>query len=237
MDDARLQSARPAEIAVCVERLSLERGGKELFREMRWELPKGSFLAVTGPSGAGKSSLLACLRGTVPALAGRYDLLAEPRRVGVVFQHLRLSPNLDVLTNVLCGKLGKYPWWRTLFHFPADDRSAAYGILSELGLADLVHKPARSISGGEQQRTAVARVLLQDPEVILADEPTSDLDPKLAELVLARLKQLCSENRTTVICVLHNSEMVDKFADMELRIGMGMGNNWDFRHIGEKAQI
>jgi phosphonate transport system ATP-binding protein len=231
MRDQREELAVAADTAVSVRELRVSRDARVLFDRMTWDLPRGSFLAVTGPSGVGKSSLLSCLRGTLPADAGDLFVAPESRSIGVVFQHLRLSGNLSVLTNVLCGRLGRYPWWKTLFSFGVGDRHAAYTIITDLGLAGLCHKPVRMISGGEQQRAAVARVLFQGPELILADEPTSDLDLVLADQVLSKLRLLCKENGTTIICVMHSSEMVERFADHELCISPYDTNGWAYREV------
>lgn len=220
-------------VAVKVDGLSLSRGGRELFSNMTWELGAGQFLAVTGPSGAGKSSLLACLAGSLPPASGSVLKPASPRgSVGIVFQHLRLSAELSVLTNVLCGRLGRYPWWRTLIPFGRTDREEAFSIAAELGLAALANKPVKNISGGEQQRTALARTLFQQPELVLADEPTSDLDSGLAELALAKLRSLANDHGRTVICVMHDARLIERFADRELTIGEMGANGWTIRKTG-----
>ena len=224
-------AAAPA-AAVETRSLSLRRGEKLLFEQMSWQLPAGKFLAVTGASGAGKSSLLACLGGGVAPSAGAFDLsVTDLKSVGLVFQNFRLTLNLSVLTNVLCGKLGAYQWWQTLFSFAEPERRAAFAILRELGLEKLVHRQVRKISGGEQQRTAVARVLLQNPPIILADEPTSNLDAALANKVLAILRGGCAKANQTIVCVLHDARLVEDFADYELKIGADYENGWSWRRI------
>lgn len=220
--------------AVTVSNLTLRRGDRTLFEKMRWHLPHGKILAVTGRSGIGKSSLLGCLGGFVNAAEGDVKLGPDgPRSVGFVFQSLRLTQNLSVLTNVLCGKLGEYAWWQTLFSFTDSDRQAAYGILVDLGLEQLVYRRVRNISGGEQQRTAVARVLLQNPAVMLADEPTSDLDAQSASRVLSLIRSACTTENRTAICILHDREAVKNFADYELTLGEEYENGWNFRKISK----
>jgi phosphonate transport system ATP-binding protein len=220
------------EIAVEANCLEVARGEKVLFRKMTWALPKGKLLAVTGASGVGKSSLLACLSGRVAPSAGSFRLTAiEPLSIGVIFQDLRLTRNLSVLANVLCGRLGSHPWWRTLFSFPKNEKVRAFEIISELGIGELANKPVRKISGGEQQRTAIARVLHQSPTIILADEPTSNLDADLSEKVLGNFRELCDTKGLSAVCVLHDDNLVEKFADVELRIDHNMELGWSLREL------
>jgi phosphonate transport system ATP-binding protein len=224
-----LQTQTQRNIAVETNSLSLKRGEKMLFEKMTWQLRRGKFLAVTGASGAGKSSLLACLGGVLQPTSGEYKLAAvDAKSIGVIFQNFRLTANLTVLTNVLCGKLGAYNWRRTLFGFAENERQKAFAILRELGLENLIYRQARKVSGGEQQRTAIARLLLQNPEIVLADEPTSNLDADLARRVLTVLRRKCLEENCAVIAVLHDRRMVEEFADFELEIGAKFENGWRF---------
>lgn len=228
--ETRIQTTQ--NFAVETFSLALKRSEKMLFEKMTWQLPQGKFLAITGGSGAGKSSLLACLGGIIAPSEGEFRLAAaDSESIGFIFQNYRLTGNLSVLKNVLCGRLGAYNWWQTLFSFSETDCLAAFQILRELGLENLVHREVRKISGGEQQRTAVARVLLQNPEIILADEPTSNLDAKLAKRVLSILRRLCTEKNRTVIAVMHDARMVEDYADYELKIGADYENGWSFQQV------
>lgn len=228
-----MNEASVSNAALSVDGLSITRAGRKLFDEMSWKLPPGSFLAVTGPSGAGKSSLLSSLAGELAVSSGSVDL--HGRSVGCVFQDFRLSTNLSVLNNVLCGSLGRNSWWNTLVRFDAAEREDAFEIIRSFGLEDLVHKPVSNVSGGEQQRTAVARALLQRPDVILADEPTSQLDSDTARIVLGNLRQAARAGKT-VIAVLHDSRLVADFADAELVIDSGLVNGWEFRKVEVSAR-
>jgi phosphonate transport system ATP-binding protein len=135
------------------------------------------------------------------------------------------------LRNVLCGRLGAHPWWRTLFGFPENERQAAYRLLVELGLENYVHRPARETSGGEQQRTALARTLLQAPDIVLADEPISNLDANLARRVLSLLRREAKEEKRAIVCVLHDARRVEEFADYELKLDAEQPDGWLFRKL------
>jgi len=219
-------TAAPA-LQVEARGLGLQRGGAWLFRDLDLMLPRGRFIAVTGPSGAGKSSLLACLGGTLDPTEGEiryacangcsHRVADFQPRVGRVFQNLMLSENSSLLTNVLCGRLGRHAWWRTLFGFPAGDREDAARWLQELGLARYVHRRVADVSGGEQQRTAVARALQQEPEIVLADEPVSSLDAPLADRVIDLLRHQTRDRGCTVVCVLHDERLVARAADLVIR--------------------
>ncbi|MDL5046583.1 ATP-binding cassette domain-containing protein [Oscillatoria amoena NRMC-F 0135] len=121
-------------IHIQTEDLCVHRDTRCLVSHLRVEIPQGAFVAVVGPSGVGKSSLLSCLAGQIAPAQGRVlyraegDTLMGPeefqRQIGMVFQNFRLSPNTTVLTNVLCGTLGAYPWWRTLLGFPTEEKTA-----------------------------------------------------------------------------------------------------------------
>lgn len=200
------------------------------------EVDRGSFLAVEGRSGAGKTSLLACLAGLLEPAGGDISYRCQGGgdhtpagfrgRLGCVFQHLLLTPNATVETNVLCGLLGQRSAWRTLFGFAAADRRRARELLERLGLAPLADKNVNQLSGGERQRVAVARALIAQPECLLADEPVSSLNPELAREVLGLLKAECTNSGCTVICALHDTALTAEFSDARLRLD-GSGR-WEF---------
>jgi phosphonate transport system ATP-binding protein len=221
-----------------VESLTVERGGRVLVRDLNLEVPRGRFVAVIGPSGAGKSTLLETLAGMRPHHPGAITYRCERQclhapcdfrsRIGLVFQQLHLARNASALQNVLAGALPRHPWWRTLAGFPASERSYAHRCLDSLGLGPLRYRLVRRLSGGEQQRVAIARALVQEPELILADEPVSHLDTSLAERVLALLKDETRRNARTVLCVLHDLSLVDRFADAVLSLTAGPRAGWQW---------
>lgn len=224
---------------LCLQNFGVERGGRWLFREMSLEIPRGKFIALVGPSGAGKTSLLSVLAGILNPSEGEVLYSCErgcrhrpgefQSKMGIVFQSLRLIPNRDLLANVLCGRLGRYPWWKSLFGFPKSDRKEAYSILFDLGLERDAFRWVAETSGGEQQRTAVARALFQEPEVILADEPVSSLDAYFAGRVLGLLREKAHRENLTVICTLHDASLVQRFADFVLSLDPHNPEDWRMR--------
>jgi len=208
--------------------LRVHRGDRDLVRGLNLVVPRGSFVCIVGPSGAGKSSLLSCLAGMTEPGSGKitYRCLEHcdhapagfQKRLGLVFQHLRLSQNATVLTNVLCGLLGDLPWWKTIIGFSRSDKAKARALLVEFELEAYARVPVARLSGGEKQRTAICRALIQNPEILLADEPISNLDTRLSRDVLRRFKSETRKHRRTVFCVLHDPDLVAEFADYTLRL-------------------
>lgn len=221
---------------ILVEELGCGRGGRRLFEGLSLNVPRGRFIAILGPSGIGKSSLLACLLGLLTPCRGRITLRCRldcehspttyRHRTGMVFQDWRLTATATVERNVLCGALGRLPWWRTLAGFPAEEYARVAPLLQRLGLAHLRHAPVAEISGGEQQRVALARALMQDPELILADEPVSNLDGRLADDVLGLLRQEVAVAQRTVVCVLHDRARAERAADGLLTLDPARPDGW-----------
>lgn len=226
---------------VTLTNLGVRRGDRWVFRGLNLAVPRGTFVAVVGPSGVGKSSLLASLAGLLAPDEGAVRFIClnngvhEPcnfqPQIGMVFQNFMLVANSSVLNNVLCGRLGQRPWWRTLAGFSRRDREEAFRIIADLGLGDYAHRWVGETSGGEQQRTALARALFQEPELILADEPVSNLDTYLTGRVLGLLRQEASQNKRTVFCVLHNPDLVDRFADLALSLDPRDPHGWRLRAV------
>lgn len=216
---------------LAAESLEIARDRRVLIQGLNLTVPQGHFVAITGPSGAGKTTLLSCLAGLIApsrgkiTYLGRHEPAAFRPSLGLIFQHLLLTPNATAQTNVLCGLLGQRAWWQTLFGFRPTDKTRAREILARLELSPYERIPSRRLSGGERQRVAIARALLAGPEVLLADEPVSHLDPKLSRDVLTLLRQ---ENRT-VLCVLHDEDLTAEFADTVLTLKKDAPDGWSLR--------
>jgi phosphonate transport system ATP-binding protein len=178
---------------------------------------RGEFLVVLGRSGAGKTTLLRSLNrlvepaaGTVRVAghpvtgAGAAELRAARRRIGMIFQQFNLVRRASVIDNVLAGRLGYVPVLGSLLgRFPAPDRARALACLERVGLAHLAGRRADTLSGGEQQRVAIARVLAQAPDVVLADEPTASLDPALTGVIMDILRRINREEGLTLVVSQH----------------------------------
>jgi phosphonate transport system ATP-binding protein len=203
--------------------------------DVSFDVPKGQFLAVIGLSGSGKSTLLRCINRLIDPTAGRIvfdgldvtaaneaELRRIRRRIGMVFQHFNLVHRSSVLTNVLSGRLGYVnPAWSFLNRFPAQDLQKAHAQLERVGLAEKARNRADELSGGQQQRVGIARALMQDPDMILADEPVASLDPVLAHSIMQYLEQINKQDGVTVLCSLHFLDLVHRYADRAIALNQG----------------
>ena len=191
------------------------------------EIPDGQFVVVVGLSGAGKSTLIRTINGLVPTTSGSLEVegqrvdgarkreLRDLRaRVGMIFQSFNLVTRSTVLNNVLVGRLHATPTWRSLFGwYRKDDVELAFQALERVGIVEKAYTRASELSGGQQQRVAIARVLAQEPSVILADEPVASLDPPTANLVMRDLQRINRELGITTIVNLHFLDLARTYAD------------------------
>jgi phosphonate transport system ATP-binding protein len=210
-------------------------GGVKALDNVSFEVPKGQFLAVIGLSGSGKSTLLRCINRLIDPTAGQIlwegaDITAASpeemrrirRRIGMVFQHFNLVHRSQVLTNVLAGRLGYVnPAWSLLNRFPRADIAKAIKQLERVGIADKAGQRADELSGGQQQRVGIARALMQDPHMILADEPVASLDPVLAHSIMKHLEEINKTDGVTVLCSLHFLDLVHRYADRVIALNQG----------------
>ncbi|MFP4374260.1 MAG: phosphonate ABC transporter ATP-binding protein [Spirochaetaceae bacterium] len=200
--------------------------GTEALTDVSFDVEDGEFLVVIGLSGSGKSTLLRCINRLIDPTAGQIlwddlDVTAAEggrlRRVrsqiGMIFQHFNLVKRSNVMTNVLSGRLGYVGTWQSaLYRFPESDKEKAQAALRRVGLEPQARKRASELSGGQQQRVGIARALMQEPRMILADEPVASLDPVLAHTILGYLERLNVDDGMTIICSLHYLDLVQRYA-------------------------
>jgi phosphonate transport system ATP-binding protein len=198
---------------------------------------RGEFVGIIGLSGSGKSTLLRCINRLVEPSSGHIrvpvmlitgngagrlvdvvrlkqtELRRLRRKIGMIFQQFNIVKRLSVIENVLSGGLGyQSPLRSTLRSFTREEKRKALTNLNRVGLLDHAYRRADELSGGEQQRVAIARTLMQEPALILADEPVSSLDPKLSCVVLDILKRVCQEDGITALVSLHTLELTREYA-------------------------
>ena len=204
-------------------------------RDVSFEVQDGEFLAIIGLSGSGKSTLLRCINRLIEPTSGRIlwndiDITAAKaselrnirRQIGMVFQQFNLVRRSSVMTNVLSGRLGYVnPYASLINYFSPADKERALNNLERLGLRDKAYVRADSLSGGQQQRVGIARALMQEPKLILADEPVASLDPVLSHSILKYLEQLNKEDKITVLCSLHFLDLVHRYATRAIALKDG----------------
>jgi phosphonate transport system ATP-binding protein len=210
-------------------------GGVLALDNVSFEVPKGQFVAVIGLSGSGKSTLLRCINRLIDPTSGQVlwngvdltslseeDMRHERRKIGMIFQHFNLVHRSSVLTNVLAGRLGYVnPTWSLINLFPKKDIEKARQQLARMGISEKANQRADELSGGQQQRVGIARALMQDPEMILADEPVASLDPVLAHSIMQHLEEINHELGVTVLCSLHFLDLVHRYADRAVALNAG----------------
>jgi len=184
-------------------------------------IQKGERVALIGPSGAGKTTLFRLLNYTLRPTSGKLWINGEDvenlhgrrlrqarRLIGTVYQQHNLVPRLSVIHNVLAGQLGRWSTLRSLTSLAKPhEMEIAHKALSQVGIPDKIFERTDELSGGQQQRVAVARVLVQDPEVILADEPVSSVDPTLASTIVRLLIDISESTRKTLVVSLHSVDL------------------------------
>ena len=223
--------------ALAIRKLNMEYvRGKPVLRGISLDIGDHGITAIIGPSGTGKSTLIRCINRLVDPTAGEIlfggqdlarlkgrALREARRRIGMVFQEYNLVERLSVIENLLCGRLGYVPAWRAwLRRFPPQDVARAFDLLDAVGLGEFATRRADALSGGQRQRVGIARAIMQDPELVLADEPTSSLDPKTSVEIMELLARLARERGIPVIVNIHNVELARRFA--ERIVGMSQGS-------------
>jgi phosphonate transport system ATP-binding protein len=191
------------------------------------DVADGQVMALIGPSGAGKSTVIRCINRLVEPTAGsialnglelttlgRGELRRARRRMGMIFQEYALVERLTVMENVLSGRLGYVGFWQSWFRkFPQNDIDEAFQLLARVGLDHMADKRADELSGGQRQRVGICRALIQNPELLLVDEPTASLDPKTSRQIMRLIKELCEERRLAAIINIHDVLLAQMFAE------------------------
>lgn len=209
--------------------------GKPVLHDISFEVVGKNSVAIIGPSGTGKSTLIRCVNKLIPPTAGNVyvsgenitvlsggELRRARRKIGMVFQEFNLVERLSVMENVLSGRLGYVaPWRAWLRKYPQKDVDAAFTLLETIGLLEFTHQRADSLSGGQRQRVGIARAIMQEPHVILADEPTSSLDPKTSVEIMELLVSLSEAHNIPLLINIHDVELAKRFTSRVIGLSKG----------------
>ncbi len=209
--------------------------GKPVLKDISLDIEGRGITAIIGPSGTGKSTLIRCVNRLIDPTAGEIwfegkdlaKLSGQPlrearRRIGMVFQEYNLVERLTVMENVLSGRLGYMGAWAAWRRqFSDEDIQKAFSLLQRVGLADFANRRADELSGGQRQRVGIARAVMQSPGLLLADEPTSSLDPKTSVEIMEIMRDLAADNNIPVMSNIHQVELGKRYA--ERIIGMSGG--------------
>ena len=208
-----------------VKNLRAAYGTREILKGVSFALGADDFYAIIGPSGAGKSTLIRCVNRLVEPSGGEIcfngrDILKVPvqelrevrRNIGMIFQEFNLIERLSVIDNVLTGRLGYTGTLRSLFRaYTKADIEQALRLLDRVGLSEHIDKRADRLSGGQRQRVGIARALIQNPKLLLVDEPTSSLDPKISREVMGLIREMAREFHIPVLCNIHDVDLACDF--------------------------
>ena len=209
--------------------------GDQALKAVEIEVPEGQVLALIGPSGAGKSTLIRCINRLVEPTSGKVylgdveltglssgALRRERRQMGMIFQEYALVERLTVMENVLSGRLGYVGFWRSfLRRFPQSDVDEAFRLLDRVGLAHMADKRADELSGGQRQRVGICRALIQNPALLLVDEPTASLDPKTSRQIMRLICELCKERGLAAIINIHDVALAQMFVQRVIGLRLG----------------
>lgn len=209
--------------------------GKQVLKNINFDIREGELLSIIGPSGAGKSTLLRSINRMIEPTSGSITFdgrditklkgrkLRKMRTdIGMIFQHYNLVERLSVFENVLHGLLGTKNSLQGIFSlYTEEEKEKALDIIAELGIKDHIYKRCDELSGGQKQRVGIARALIQDPKIILCDEPIASLDPRASMVIMEYLKRISRERGITVIVNLHQVDVAKKYSDRMIGLNDG----------------
>ncbi|UUV27530.1 MULTISPECIES: phosphonate ABC transporter ATP-binding protein [Lysinibacillus] len=208
----------------------------KVLKDISFEVYPGEFISIIGPSGAGKSTLLRCINRMVNFNQGtilfdeqnigqlnKKELRKVRTKIGMIFQHYNLVPRLSVLENVLHGRFGYKTTLQGIFNrYTQKEKKRAFFLLEKLGIEEHAYKRCDQLSGGQQQRVGICRALIQEPSLILCDEPIASLDPNSSKIIMDYLKMISSELGIAVVVNLHQVEVAQHYSDRI--VGLNKGN-------------
>jgi phosphonate transport system ATP-binding protein len=209
--------------------------GTVALQDVSFTVDTPQVVTIIGPSGAGKSTLIRCINRLVEPTSGkvmlddidvrrlnRRELRNVRRRMGMIFQEYNLVERLTVMENLLSGRLGYVGFWKTFRRkFPPADVAAAFKLLDRVGLSGYQDTRADALSGGERQRVGISRALMQQPDLLLVDEPTASLDPKTSRQIMRLLVELAHEHGTPALVNIHDVGLAQSFADRIIGLSAG----------------
>jgi len=207
----------------------------KVLKDVNFEVGAGEFVSIIGPSGAGKSTLLRCINRMVDINEGKVifdnadvgslkkkELRKLRTNIGMIFQHYNLVPRLTVIENVLHGRFGyKTTIQGVLGRFTEEEKEHAFMLLKKLGIEDHAYKRCDQLSGGQQQRVGICRALIQEPKLILCDEPIASLDPNASKVIMDHLKSITKEMGITCLVNLHQVEVAQDYSDRIIGLKKG----------------
>lgn len=210
-------------------------GGTRALDGVSFAVRRPEVIAVIGSSGAGKSTLIRCINRLVEPTSGNVflgetdivrlgakELCQARRRIGMIFQEFNLVDRLTVMENILSGRLGSVSFLASLTRrYPPADIANAYAMLDRVGLAGLHDSRADALSGGQRQRVGIGRALMQNPDLLLVDEPTASLDPKTARQIMRLIRALAEERATPALVNIHDVALAQGFADRIIGLKAG----------------
>lgn len=209
-----------------ISNLKKQYAKKEVLKGIDVEIKEGEFVVIIGPSGAGKSTFIRCINRMVDPSQGAVEfsgidiaklkgkaLRKSRSHIGMIFQHYNLIGRTNVIKNVLHGRLGHHSLFKTMTgRYSYDEKVEAYSLLQKVGLGEHIYKKANALSGGQMQRVGICRAMMQDPKLLLADEPIASLDPKSAKVIMDQIHGLVTERNIACIMNLHQVQIAKDYA-------------------------